>query len=56
LTITMSCDGMTIVYWPWLPTAMKLSAGMPAAMRFRAAAEFPRWVQNPAPYPYSFAL
>lgn len=38
-----------MVYWPWLPTAMKLSAGMPAAMRARAAAESPRWVQNPAP-------
>ena len=34
---------------------MKLSAGMPAAMRSRAAAELPRWVQNSAPNPYSSA-
>jgi hypothetical protein len=40
---------MTIVCWPWLPMAAKLSAGKPAAMRVRAAAEFPRWVQKPAP-------
>src|SRR5262245_4937327 len=51
-TITSSWEGMTIVYWPWLPSAMKLSAGIPAAMRSRAAAEPPRRVQNPAPYPY----
>jgi hypothetical protein len=31
--------------------AMKLSGGMPAAMRSRAAVEFPRSVQKPAPYP-----
>jgi len=45
---------MTIVYWPLAADAMKLSAGKPA--QCVGAAGVPRWVQKPAPYPYSSAL